>query len=107
MRPQPLILPPSPVDDARVYQTPRAAPPRRRRSGLRLWGAIACAAAALLLLVQLRLAGRRVVHHMHEPSAGTRSAPANPTSCKGLMHILHGCKAFPDPHTLLRNLRNI
>ena len=68
MRPQPLILPPSPVDDAWIHQAPRAAAqPRRRRSRLRLWGCLTCTVAALLLvLLQLRLAGRWAVHHMHD-----------------------------------------
>ena len=80
MRPNPLILPPSPVDDAWTHQTPRAAQPRRRRwSVRRLWGALACVAAALLLVLQLQLAGRRVLQHMHEQFAGSRSVPQGRT----------------------------
>jgi hypothetical protein len=67
-----LIIPPSPVDDAWRQQSPRAVHPRRRRSRLRTLGAIACVPAALLLLLQLRLAGRRVVHHMREHDAADR-----------------------------------
>ena len=88
MRPKPLILPPSPVDDARTHQTPRAAQPHRRRSVRKLVGGLACIAAALLIVLQLRLAGRRVVHHLHEQLADTRSAP------RGCSMQARGCSTY-------------